>query len=425
MMETLKEIVELLNPWWKDNGISKELALPFKRRVFGSILGLIGKRQIVILSGLRRVGKTTLLYQAVERLLSKYDSRHLFYFNLDKKIEDLTEILKAYEELTAVDWKKEKIFVFIDEISKLKEWGRKIKLLYDAFPNIKFVISSSGSVGLEEEAITSLGGRYFLVSVVPLNFTEFLELGGKKKFLGNIALWEDEIVKEVKKYMLRSFPEIIEWKDELLIKDYLRTTLIDRIIKQDLPEKFKNVNRDLLLTLLEIFYGEPGMYLDYDSLSKKMRISKKTLIQHIYYLEFSYLIRRVRNFRPNTLTASKKLQKVYANWWTLAYCYSDNNDKIIENLVASYSDAKYYWRKNGKEIDFLMVDKNKKGFILIEVKNKNELAKSDVNNFRYFLRKYGSKTKMCFVVYNGKEGQLRIGRKRIRLVPLWKWLLEK
>mgnify|MGYP001128908337 CR=1 FL=1 len=75
LMEAVKEIIELLNPWWKDNEISKELAKPYKRKIFDKISNLLNYRQIIILSGLRRVGKTTLLYQVIEHLLKKYDSK--------------------------------------------------------------------------------------------------------------------------------------------------------------------------------------------------------------------------------------------------------------------------------------------------------------------------------------------------------------
>ena len=415
-MEQLKEIVELLNPWWKDDKVNKELAKPYRRKMFDKIFKLIGYRQTVILSGLRRVGKTTLLYQIIEDLLKKNDSKHVLYFNFDKRVEEIVKILDAYSELTDIDWKKEKIFVFFDEIAKLEQWAEKIKLIYDAFPNIKFMISSSSSIGLEEEAVKNLAGRYFLINVKPLSFVEYLELRKKHKFLENLELWKKEIKKELKKYLLRTFPEIIEWKDELLIKDYLRTTIIDKIIRTDLPEKFKNVNKNLLMKLLEIFYSEPGMYLDYGSISKKLGISKNTLFRHIFYLEFSYLLRRIKNFRPRTFTSSRKLQRVYPYWWTLAYCYTDNYDKIMENVVASSIDAKYYWRKNGKEVDFLIVDKKK--ITPIEIKNKIEVTKNDLKDMKYFLRKYSIKEGL--VIYNGKKAK----DKEINFIPLWKWLLK-
>ncbi|MCD6092388.1 MAG: ATP-binding protein [Candidatus Aenigmarchaeota archaeon] len=419
-MKELEEIIKLLNPWWKDGSVSKELAKPYKRRVFNKILDELDYRQIVILSGLRRVGKTTLLYQNIEQLLKKIEPKHILYFNFDKRVKELIEIFNTYSRLTNVNWKKEKIFVFFDEIAKLGAWASKIKLIYDAFPNIKFVVSSSSSIGLEQEAMENLAGRYFLMNIKPLSFVEYLELKGKNRFLENSELWRKEIKKEFESYLLRSFPEIIEWKDELLIKDYLRTTIIDKVIKSDLPEKFENVNNDLLFNLLDIFYTEPGMHLDYDGISKKLRISKKSLIRHIFYLEFSYLLKRIKNFRINTLTSSKKLQRIYPTWWTLSYCYTNNYDKIMENVVASSIDAKYYWRKDGKEIDFLLV-KGKK-VIPIEVKNKRELTKNELKNMKYFMEKY--KIKQGFVIYNGKEREIEINKnKKIKFIPLWKWLL--
>ena len=417
-MKETEEILELLNPWWKDNNINKKLAKPYKRKTHKKILELHKHRQITLIYGLRRTGKTTLIYQNIEHLLKKHNPKHILYFTFDKKTKELTEILEAYKELTKTNWKKEETHVFLDEITKLDDWANKIKLIYDALPNIKFTISSSSSIGLEEEAIKNLAGRYFPINLKPLNFTEYLELKGKNKYLQNTNLWEKEIKKELNSYLLRSFPETVEWENKLLVKDYLRTTILDKIIKVDLQDKFRNVNRDLLSTLIEIFYSEPGMYLDYDSISKKLRISKKTLTQHIYYLEYSYLLKRIRNFRINTFTTSRKLQKTYAYWWTLAYCYTNNQDRMMENIVASSMDAKYYWRKNNKEIDFLKLDGKK--IQPIEVKNKQEVTKNQLRNMKYFLEKYNIKEGQ--IVYKGIEKTEDEGK--IRLQPLWKWMLE-
>lgn len=416
-METIKEIALLLNPWWKEGYVNEELAKKYKRDYFNRISDLISYRQIIILSGLRRVGKTTLMYQIIENLLEKNNQKNIFYFNFDKTVEDLTKILDAYSEITKIEWKKEKVFVFLDEIAKLKNWADKIKLLYDAFPNIKFIVSSSSSTSLESEAIQNLAGRYFLLGIKPLYFIEYIELKNKKEYLENPELWKKEIKKEIKDYLLRSFPEIINWEDELLVKDYLRTTIIDKVVKDDLPNKFKNINKDLILRLLEIFYSEPGIYLDYDSISKKFGVSKKTLIEHVFYLEFSYLIRKVKNLRPSIMSTSRKMQRIYPYWWSLAFCYSDNYDKIIENAIASLIDAKYYWRKNKAEIDFLLMDKKK--IVPIEVKNKEEIKKADIENIRYFIRKY--KIKRGIVIYQGeKENE----EESIRFLPFWKLLLN-
>ena len=420
-MEEIQEILKLLNPWWKENLISQELARPYKREIFPKISGLINYRQIVILSGLRRVGKTTLLYQIIELLIKKINSKKILYFNFDKKVEEIIEILESYQKLVNINWKKEKMFVFLDEITRLNEWATKLKMLYDAFPNLKFFISSSGSLSLEEEAIKNLGGRYFIFNIKPLSFKEYLELKNKKNMLKEANLFEKEIKEEIESYLLRSFPEIVNWEDELLIKDYLRSTIIDRIVKSDLLDRFKNLNKDLLENLLKLFYSEPGIYLDYDGLSKNMKISKKTLIKHIYYLEFSYLIKRIRNFRVSTLSSLRKLQRVYAYWWPVTYCYGSNFDKIMENIVISYADGKNYWRKDGKEIDLVLV--NNKGVIPIEIKNKINLSKEDLKNMIYFLKK--NKLRLGYFIYNGEEKEMTLNNKaKIIFIPLWKWLMK-
>ncbi len=294
-----------------------------------------------------------------------------------------------------------------------------MKLIYDSSPNIKFCISSSSSINLEEDAIKNLAGRYFLININPLSFKEFLELKGREKIIENYGLYSREIKKEFFSYLLRSFPETIKWDNELVIKDYLRTTIIDKIIKSDLPERFNNINKELLYKLIDLFYKEPGFYLDYDNLSKSLRISKNTLYRHIFYLEFCYLIRIVKNFRPSTLSTSRKLQRIYPYWWNLAYCYGENNDQILESFVLSIIDGKYYWRDLEKEIDFLKIEG--KNILPIEVKNRERCEERDLNTLKLFMKKY--KVKKSLLLYLGDKEIREFDGKKIEFVSFWKWLL--
>ena len=144
-MDEISEILKLLNPWWESGSISPELAKEHKRQEFNRIAKLISYRYrpILILSGLRRVGKTTLLYQSIEKLLKSEKPKNILFFSFDKKVEEIIKILDSYQELTNINWKKEKIYVFFDELTKLEDWASKIKLIYDSSPNIKFFVSSS------------------------------------------------------------------------------------------------------------------------------------------------------------------------------------------------------------------------------------------------------------------------------------------
>jgi len=185
-------------------------------------------------------------------------------------------------------------------------------------------------------------------------------------------LWRDELILAFKEYLKKPFPEIVRENDERRIMSYLRENVIGKIIYQDLPKEFKNINEDLLLNLIEIFYQNPGMILNFDELSKNLHIAKKTLQKHLFYLKFSYLVRVVRNLRTSMLITSRKLQRIYPYHWSLIFGLYKEIDygKLLESIVSSIIDAKFYYRKGNREIDFIL----KNGEILpIEVKSKFEI----------------------------------------------------
>ena len=115
------------------------------------------------------------------------------------------------------------------------------------------------------------------------------------------------------------------------------------------------------------------------------------------------------------------MQRVYPYWWNLAYCYGENNDKIIESFVLSTIDGNHYWRDIEKEIDFLKIDG--KNIIPIEVKNKEIIEERELNTLRLFMDKY--KIKKSLVLYLGDENIKKCNSGVIQFIPFWKWLLEK
>jgi predicted AAA+ superfamily ATPase len=367
----IDEQLTLQNEWWLTEKVKEELAPKFKREIFQELKSMVDVRQVTILTGLRRVGKTTLFYQLIQELLNRIKPKNILYFSFDEKQEELKKVLDEYQKITNVQWKKDKIYVFFDELHKVKGWASKLKILYDTFPNIKFFVSGSSSVELEKEAYSNLVGRHYLIKISPLSLKEFFELKNNVK-IDDPKLWRDELILAFKEYLKKPFPEIVRENDERRIMSYLRENVIGKIIYQDLPKEFKNINEDLLLNLIEIFYQNPGMILNFDELSKNLHIAKKTLQKHLFYLKFSYLVRVVRNLRTSMLITSRKLQKVYPYHWSLIFGLYKEIDygKLLESIVSSIIDAKFYYRKGNREIDFIL----KNGEILpIEVKSKFEI----------------------------------------------------
>jgi len=417
------ELLPILNEWWETGTISKEKAKEYKRKAFENIKTTFFKyKQILILNGLRRVGKTTIIYQLIEELLKnkRIDPKNILYFSFDEMVEDPIKILDAYSKVTKVDWKKEECFIFFDEIQKLNNWSSKIKLLYDNFPKLKICLSGSASPAIEKEAVTDLAGRYFSEYISVLSLQEFAELYLGKR-IDNVELYEPELKRLLEDYIRRPFPEIVRWDDELKVNHYIKELIIQKLVNTDIPETFKDVNVSLLSTLTEIFMKEPGMILDMTSLAKELGIHKLTLAKHISFLEFGNLITVVKNFRPSIRAESRKLRKVYPYHISLSFCFYPELSKgqIYECLVQSALGLNKYWRKGEKEIDFLKVNKE---IIPIEVKAKENIVARDIRNLIYFTKRY--KPKKAAVVYTGEEGNLRIDNKQVALIPIHKLLFN-
>lgn len=376
-----RDEIERFNEWWFTGKIRKELALPFKRYLFPKILENLKERQILIITGLRRVGKTTLLYQTIEKLLETNDPNKILYFSFEESITDPREILEFYEKqvlkkpLEEID----RAYVFFDEIQYAKNWSSTIKQFYDLYPNLKFFISGSSSLLLSKEALDKLAGRFFFLELKPLTFLEFLEMKGIKK--ENLEIFSRRIEAYFFDYLRKSgFPEIVNWENEIKIAEYIRNSVIDRVALKDLPIIFKTKDILLIDKLIKLILSNPGSLININSLSKNWGESKITISNYLKFLEISLLIRSLSNFKPAYLASSRKLRKYYPATPSLIFSYSKeifekNLGAILETYVVNTLNAKYYFREGKKEINIIL--KNDK-LLPIEIKeniNENDLEK--------------------------------------------------
>lgn len=419
----MEEELLKFNEWWDVGKVSEKNLERYKRYLFNKILKFIKDRQIILITGLRRVGKTKLMYQLIQTLLDrKIKPRRILYFSFDEEALDIKEVLESYRrDVLRKDFKDiDRIYVFFDEIHKVKDWENKIKVYYDLNPNIKFFLSGSASLILSKKAKESLAGRIYEFILKPLTFKEFLDMKGININFEDAKLFNDKILLYFTDFMRKAgFPEIIGEEDEEKIKAYVKLSVIDRIIYRDIPKQFGRTDIALLENLINIFFKNPGMILNFENLARDLRRDKKTLMNYVYYLKFSLLINLVSNFRISILATSRKNRKIYPATSSLIYSYRrfDNIGKVLETIFCSEVGARYYFRKGKKEIDFLIMENTK----IIPIEIKYTISKNEIKTFISLLKKLNFENGI--ILTYDKFGEIHEENLKVLIYPVWVFLV--
>ncbi|HKM60566.1 MAG TPA: ATP-binding protein [Candidatus Bathyarchaeia archaeon] len=406
--------IERFNEWWFTGKIRSELALPFHRYAFSRIWESLRERQIFLVTGLRRVGKTTLLYQAVERLLENVAPSNILYFSFEESSVGPKEVLEYYEKRVLKRSLEDagKVFVFFDEIQYVDNWSSVVKQFYDLYPDLKFFVSGSSSLLLSKEAIDKLAGRFFLLELKPLRFSEFLGLKGVR--IDDADVFSRRMELYFNDYLRKSgFPEVANWDNEARVAEYIKNSVIDRVALRDIPFVFKTRNMTLMDNLIKLILSTPGCIINTNSLSRTWGESKITISNYLRFLETLLLVRSLSNFKPSFLASSRKLKKYYPATPSLVFAYSKDNYEskmgaVLESYVVNTLDAHYYFREGRREIDIIV--KNK---VLLPVEVKETVGEDDLTKFSEVL-KYINAVKGVIVSSNQT-----IKRESIEVIPAY------
>lgn len=414
--------LERFNPWWRKGEVPKEWTQEYTRKLFFTIEPYINRRQIVLVTGLRRVGKTTLMMQIISRLLATVDPRHVLYFSFDDMTSGIGDVIQCYQNLVLHATLEETpgpLYLFFDEVQKRPGWESEIKTIYDLCPGIRFFVTGSASAGLQRRSGESLAGRILEFTMPPLSFEEFLELNGKNP--GGIrkdpGLWQREVVPLFYRYLkFGMFPELARETDEAFAKKYLQSAIIDRVIYRDLPEEFGITDIELLKNIIVLIGRHPGMIVRYSEIAKSLGRDQRTIANYFEYLRYGMLLHFVFNYRGSALASMRKMKKVYFTTPNIAFALNDDLDRVLplmlENLVASETGAGFFYR-NSFEVDFIR--ETAEGLDAIEVKRTGR----EVMQLKKFIGKFSGRKISARVLDAEGEG----GQDGIRIVPIWKFLL--
>lgn len=416
-MTYINEALVDSNPWWKE-----DFEIEFKEREIYKQLAKFRKMpQILALTGLRRVGKTTLMLKIVEDEIGKgFHPKNIIYFSFDEFRElPLRQILKTYEELMDRDMKTGKSLILFDEIQKLEGWEDQLKRIYDTFgKKVKIIISGSESLFIRKKSKETLAGRIFEFKVEPLSFKEFLWFRGA--VFEPLGLYERELARLFKEYSItQGFPELVGIRDREIVKKYVMESIVEKTVYRDIPTLFRVRDVSVVESLLKLFMEEPGQLVELNSLSKDLNISRQTLSLYLTYLEKAFLIKKLYNFSRSKRKVERKLKKYYPTVISVELAFrkdSLSKSKVFEWLVINQLGAEFFWRDPYKnEVDAVLSNKE---FIPIEIK----YGKIEIGGLLAFMRKFNV-DKGYIISFDIKEKR-KIKGKSVIITPAYNFLIE-
>lgn len=354
---------------------------------------------MIALTGLRRTGKTTLLLRlAAAALASGTPAPRVVYFSFDEhRTASIRDVLSAWERITRSLRGSGRLLLLLDEIQKASGWQDEVKALYDRHRNLKFVVSGSESLFIRRGSHESLAGRMLQFEVHPLSFREFLEFTGVPA--DPPVLHEAAHERALAAYTRsQGFPELVGEDDVSFVRQYVRESVVERIVYRDLPQLLGIGDPSALEAVLNPLMDHPGQLLQTERVGKDLGVARQTASAYLRYLEQSFLLRKLYNWSPSRRQSERKLRKYYPTIISGALAGRSDDQargQVLEWLVVRESRAGFFWQDPYKhEVDIVL-----EGPIPVEVK----LRRPEAKGLAAFVRKHKAKRALV-VTSRGGDG---------------------
>lgn len=318
-----------------------------------------------VLVGLRRAGKSYLLYQQMQRLIREgHNIKEFLYFNFEDDrinsllLEDLDLIKTCYEEM----YDCRPIF-FLDEIQLIDKWEKFARRLADQ--KYRVYVTGSNAKMLSSEIATTLGGRYMVKEVFPFSFGEFLRFSKIDIRQPNVLYIENKAIQKVFDAYFRQggLPEVLQVQD----KRAWLSSLFNRIVFGDLITRYQ-IRNDFALKILVRKLAEsvkqPSSYTRLANVVSSVgkKISVDTVIDYVKYMEESWLLLPFENISAK-LNEKESNRKYYLTDNGIMNLFlTDPNTSLLENIVAinlrRYYGKEVYFYNSQIEVDFYVPDES-------------------------------------------------------------------
>jgi len=398
-----------------------------RRAALDLVSGQIVLPHTVVVSGIRRCGKSTLLNQ----IINNFYNGDGYYFNfederlIDFGVEDFNDLYEAFLELYG-----EKRVFFFDEIQNVPRWEVFVRRMQDK--GFKFFVTGSNASLLSREMGTKLTGRSVSTELYPFSFKEFLQFRGYRLPQNGLSFTAERA--RIKKYFsdyLKNggMPEYLKYPDPGLLKRIYEDILYrDIVARYDIKQV--KVLRELGLYLLSNLGGA----FSYNNLKKVLGLgSMNTVKSYTDFLENSFLICQVNRFSFSLKKQFVAPKKVYCidNGLaeSIAFQFSRNKGKFLENLVflelrKQFQEIYYYRTSNDLEVDFL-AKSGRNDLKLFQVTDNMSNEKIRQREMSSLVRAMDElKLKKALILTDDSEEEIKLKGKVITVKPIYRWILE-
>jgi hypothetical protein len=429
MDEKIRVALESQNQWWFDKPFSTGID---RLHYFPEVRQYIQAKEILLLIGARRTGKSTLVYQIIRSLLNTGTTKDaVLYINLDEPLfvsraKDPGFLRELIDGHCARHERIEKFTICIDEIQNFPHWVATIKTLTDTRPDIKLILTGSTSSLLQREISTRLSGRYFSCTIWPLSFDECLGFWG----IDHPALIRRrQLFTSYLEY--GGFPRVaLEPQDNLkreILRNYYETIYLKDIIY---PNNIRN-NSDLYDVLYYLISNIATPY-SYNRIADALQISAETVREYIGYAEDAFLLYTVKKFDYSVRKQLANPKKVYCLDTGLissvAFAFSENRGRLLENAVfiaLKKKKEEIYYHKDRYECDFLINEHRKitRAIQVTESLENPDTRTREIRGLCEAMEYYGLKEGTIITL--NESGEEKIEEQQIRIVPVNEWLEDQ
>ena len=399
----------------------------YQGRVTETIQSFANDPNIIILSGIRRSGKST-IQRMLQLELLKTNSYSDYYFNFDDErlvhfqVKDFQMLLEVFIELFG-----DQSRFYFDEIQNIEGWERFIRRLYEQ--GKKIYITGSNANLLSKELGTHLTGRHIQLEVFPLSFLEIIRhqyhevLSKKALSTTDVGM----IMHHFSNYLKNGgIPEYIEFEKTEYLKD-----LLEGILYRDVIVRYKIQEEKALRETVYYLASNIGKEFSYTNLAKTVGVgSPHTIANYCDYLEQCYLyffVYRYNHSLQKQIQSNKKCYMIDSALIRIAgFRVSEDKGRLLENIVFLHlrmQSKEIYFHKEKKECDFVVREQNR---IIQVIQVTMGLSDPDVRNREIeglieAMRAYDLQEGI--ILTENESDTIKIEEFRISVIPIWKWLL--